>query len=162
MAACICVVDLKAIRHTGEFIGEDWLYVIGLNGRRGTIRGNGKDRIYAAGKRPRWTLVTPTCGDRLTLDITIWAVEQDLVFDDDNPEVTRLHTKVVQSPGPDATEPGKLLNQILQVPVTEDYGLFKGKTNQVAFEFDILAHYHADIDSDAGDARAGDGEEPTN
>lgn len=156
MAACICVVDLKAIRHTGKFIGEDWLYVIGLNGRRGTIRGNGKDRVYAAGQRPRWTLVTPTSGDRLTLDITIHAVEQDLVFDDENPEVTRLHTKVVQCPGPDSTGPGKLLNQIIKVPVTEDYGLFKGKTNEVAFKFDILAYYHPDIDSEAGSAAAGD------
>ncbi len=156
MAACICVVDLKAIRHTGKFIGEDWLYVIGLNGRRGTIRGNGKDRTYAPGKRPRWTLVTPTCGQRLTLDITIHAVEQDLVFDDQNPEVTRLHTKVVQCPGPDATEPGRLLKQILKVPVTEDYGLFKGKTNQVAFEFDIVTHYHAGIDSEPDSGAAAD------
>ena len=156
MAACICVVDLKAIRHTGKFIGEDWLYVIGLNGRRGTIRGHGKARIYPAGKRPRWTLVTPTCGDRLSLDITIRAVEQDLVFDDENPEVTRLHTKVVQCPGPDSTEPGKLINQVIQVPVTEDYGLFKGKTNQVAFEFNIEAHYHADIDSEADGENPGD------
>jgi len=147
MAASICVVDLKAIRHTGEFIGEDWLYVFGVNGRRGTIRGNGKDRVYEEDKRPRWTLVTPSC-DRLNLDITIRAVEQDLVVDDENPKVTRLHTKVVLCPGPDATEPGKLLNQTIQVPVTEDYGLFKGKTNQVAFDFDVMAYYHADIDSE--------------
>ena len=157
MAACICVMDLKAIRHTGKFIGEDWLYVIGLNGRRGTIRGNGKNRIYEAGKRPRWSVVTPSCGSRLSLDITIWAVEQDLAFDDENPEVTRLHTKVMQCPGPEATQPGKLLNQIIQVPVTEDYGLFKGKTNQVAFEFDILAHCHAGIDSEADEAGVGEG-----
>ena len=52
MGACICVVDLKAIRHAGEFIGEDRLYVIGLNGRRGTIRGNGKDQKYDAWKAP--------------------------------------------------------------------------------------------------------------
>ena len=161
MAACICVVDLTAIRHTGKFIGEDWLYVIGLNGRRGTIRGNGKDRVYAAGKRPRWTLVTSTCGDALTLDITIRAVEQDLVFDDENPEVTRLHTKVVQCPGPDATEPSKLLRQMIQVPVTEDYGVFKGKTNQVTFEFDILAHYHAEIDAEPDDVDVADSEDPT-
>ena len=45
---------------------------------------------------------------------------------------------------------------IIQVPVTEDYGLFKGKTNQVAFEFDIGAHYHADIDSDADGENPGD------
>jgi len=83
-------------------------------------------------------------------------VEQDLVFDDDNPEVTRLHTKVVQCPGPDSAEPGKLLKQIIQVPVTEDYGLFKGKTNTVSFAFDILAYYHADIDAEAGSGVAGD------
>ncbi|MCH7563839.1 MAG: hypothetical protein IH968_08445 [Gemmatimonadetes bacterium] len=155
MGACICVVDLKAIRHAGKFIGEDWLYVIGLNGRRGTIRGNGKDRIYAAGQRPRWTLVTPTTGKPLTLDITIHTVEQDLLFDDENPAVTRLHTKVVQCPGPDSAKPGKLLNQIIQVPVTEDYGLFKGKTNTVSFAFDILAYYHADIDAEADSGAAG-------
>ena len=162
MAACICVVDLKAIRHTGKFIGEDWLYVVGVNGRRGTLRGNGKDRIYQTEERPRWALVTPTCGGRLSLDITIRTVEEDLVFNDENPQLTRLHTKVIQCPGPDATEPGKLLDQIIQVPVTEDYGLFKGKTNHVAFEFDIVAHYHAGVDTVAeggGDEAEDPGEE---
>lgn len=149
MAACVCVVDLKAIHHTGKFIGDDWLYVLGVNGRRGTLRGNGKNKVYPPGERPRWALVTPTCGDRLRLDITIRAVEEDLVFNDENPELTRLHTKVIVCPGPDASEPGKLIDQVIQVPVTEDYGLFKGKTNKVAFTLDIVAHHHADIDASA-------------
>ncbi len=51
---------------------------------------------------------------------------------------------------------GKLLKQIIQVLVTEDYGLFKGKTNTVSFAFDILAYYHADIDAAAGSGVAGD------
>ena len=143
MGTCVCKVALKAIRHSGAFIGDDWVYKISVNEEPHSINGNGDNMQFHPARE--WKVAGGSCGIPMQLVIAVRAIEEDLMFDDEGTDRARIR---ISCPGEDASEPLIQMEKTLTAHVTEDRGVSTGGTNQVAFDFEIEAW------CDTGDAAA--------
>ncbi len=137
MTACVCTVDLRAIQHLGEFIGNDWSYTIVVNGRERTLSGTGANQEFRPGAPhgvPRWTLTGHECGETVAVRIQVRAMEVDLLFDDEGGDELVIRSLCP----PEGKGALRLPDQRVRARVTEDLGWFRGGyTNVVTFSFDI-------------------------
>ena len=144
MGTCVCKVNLNAIRHSGEFIGDDWVYKISVNEQQHTINGNGDTMQFHPAQE--WIVQGGSCGIPMQLVIAVRAIEEDLMFDDEGTDRVRLN---VSCPGEESGQKEEL-SKTLVAHVTEDRGVSQGGTNRVAFDFEVEAW----CDTDSGQANA--------
>ena len=131
MAECVCMVDLKTIRHAGNYLGDDWTYTVMVNGEAREIEGNGGDQDFDPPMR--WTVTGGDCGANKTVTIAVKALEDDLFFDDEGSAIKHI---TVACP-PAGAEPARLSNEAVRARVVEAIGWFSGGTNFVDFVFDV-------------------------
>lgn len=135
--ACICVFDLKEIRHSGSNIGSDWAYTISIDGEtfssKASVHSGAKitNRIKI---QHRWTLEDKACGATLEIPLSVRAKESDLLFSDRGVKEKIIE---VECPCPGGA-PFKLPDYEVKVDVRERPGFLAG-INYVTFVFDIMA-----------------------
>ena len=131
MAECYCQAVLKAIRHDGNYIGDDWRYTISVGGEKKEIEGNGKDQDL--NPPMTWRVKAGGCGEDTVVSIHATAMEEDLFFNDEGSAI-----KHVKQAAPAAgADPIQVNNVALRARVTEGIGPFSGGTNFVDFLFDL-------------------------
>ena len=134
---CICVFDLKEIRHSGADVGDNWSHTITVDemafvakaSRHGGV--GVTDRIKI---EHRWTLEDKPCGTTVEIPLSVCAEETDLFFNDRGEKIRLIEVKC---PGPGGA-PFKLSNHEIKVDVQERPAFLAG-IDSVTFVFDIKA-----------------------
>lgn len=137
MAACRCTVYLKAIRHVGANLGDDWTFTIKINEEEKVLTGDGQNQDFGGDgddAPPKWVLDCGGFGEEIALRFFIRAVEEDLIFDDMGSNQRSLHYTCPA----EGEEPVVHADQVVRVTVQENRGLFEGGTNRIDFHFEVV------------------------
>ena len=134
MATCTCVIYLISISHTGDNIGDDWSYIVTVNGQSLPINNRGAgfpgNLIQL---NHRWIFSDKKCGAIVTVPVSIRAEEEDLFFDD----VGSRSVDFSFNCPPPGGGPLFIGNLPLRIIVQERPRFLRG-VSTVTFTFDIL------------------------